>query len=505
MIKLLSRILSFTAFFSKSRKALNARMRQRFTPRQLAAIAAAVCMLAAILVLFVPPYLGVANDGTVSAIIHESGLRFLSDKEADNYGNYFLRLYGKGYAQPGAFTLHLLVIRCAKFLDDLLTRDAFFDVRFLALIYFLFYGPAVFLVIREALERVHNFSEQMVITVLGVIIFSDISLLTYFNSLYPDPLLLILMLYTVGFAMGLQREKTGLISIGLMTLSVCLLCLVRRHCFVVGICFVLVCFALLRALTDSRQRVALLMCSVLIMGCSVYSLFALNDEFTLTSKIHAMTRGVLLQSRNPEKSLQEFGIDGCYAMLTDNSLYDPLPQTREENPLLAEDFTGRYNTGTIGIYYLRHPNAAISMLDIGVKASFDLRRNGCGNYEKSAHMPEGAQSVFWSMYSIYKLRSAPRTIGYLLALILGFILMSGRKTFRTDGIPERFHYVYVCIMGVISASILANLFYIFLRSGDAQIVQYRFLPGICMDLLLYFVLSEVLYRLNILESDGDKK
>jgi hypothetical protein len=43
------------------------------------------------------------------------------------------------------------------------------------------------------------------------------------------------------------------------------------------------------------------------------------------------------------------------------------------------------------------------------------------------------------------------------------------------------------------------------RSGDAQLSQYNMVLGVCMDLLSYYVLSEILYKLNILERKNEEK
>jgi hypothetical protein len=236
----------------------------------------------------------------------------------------------------------------------------------------------------------------------------------------------------------------------------------------------------------------------------LFSIYGLDDEFTDTSKYHAMTRGVLLQSKNPEETLEEFHINGSYAMLTDTSLYDSYPATTEDNPLIQEGFLDQYRIMDIGIYYLRHPSTLLGMLDIGIKSSFDLRRNYCGNYEESYGMPKRAQTAFWSAYGIYKMRSAPKTIGYLVLLIVAFVAMSGRKMFQRKGVPERFHYVYLCVMAVVAFIGVGDILYVMIRSGDAQLTQYQFLMGLSMDFLFYFVLTEILYKLNILETKNEE-
>lgn len=484
--------------FQSVRGRINRRMRNQYSPQILSSIVTACCGVLVFIALFVPPYCGMANDGTVSQTMKTLGLQYLQDDVSSNYNNYFVRVYQNITPGEGAATLHLWFLRLARALDYLFTRDTLFDVRFAGILYCILYLPAIYLLTKSALERLQFFTESMVVSGAVVLIFADISLLSYFNSLYPEPLILIGVLYLAGAAMKLQkssgREAGTLI---LFCVSALVLAFTRKYCFLVCLGAVAFLILFMRVCTV-RKYLVLILSGVLLAG-GLTSSVMMPDDFTDTSHIHAMTRGVLLQSNNPEKTLEEFNIDGSYALLADVSMYDVMPVSEEENPLLQHGFIDRYTTSDIVLHYMRHPGNYISMLDLGVKSSIDLRRVYCGNYEQSEGLPPRAQSPFWSVYSNYKSRSAPKTIGYLVVLIAAFVLMSGRKSFPSNGEPERFHYVYLLVMTLITFMGVAGLSYIFVRSGDAQLSQFHFLPGVCMDLLLFYILTEILDKLNILE------
>lgn len=488
------------------RQKINQWMQDRISARGLALIAAAFSGLILCWLLFVSPYMGVANDGTVSETMSLVGLSYTSDEVSDNYNNYFVRVYQNVYAESGTVTAHILLLRLARAVDYLFTRDTFFDVRFLAAIYLVLYLPAIYLIVRAALERLTYFNEYMIAAVAGVLIFADGSYGVYFNSLYPEPLLFIALLYVAACAMMLQKQtKFTPLYLCLFVFWALVLCFTRRHCFMVGLVAAAFCVLLLRLFESFPARLGLVTAAVLLAGGTAASLAVMPEEFTDTSKVHAMTRGVLLQSNDPEETLEQFGINSSYALLTDVSLYDTPSLTEEDNPLLQSGFLDKYNTGTIALYYLRHPKALISMLDLGIKASFDLARYYCGNYEQSAGMPERAQNVFWSMWSIFKQRSAPKTIGYMVILIIAYCVMAGRKMYTVSKTPERLHFIYLLTMAGITLIGVANMCYVILQSGDAQLTQYNMVMGVCMDLLFYYVLIEILYKLNILEKGKKAK
>ena len=211
-----------------------------------------------------------------------------------------------------------------------------------------------------------------------------------------------------------------------------------------------------------------------------------------------MTRGVLLQSANPEKTLSEFGIDGSYAMLTDISLYDQYPAAEEAEYYMQNGFLNRYSTLDIGLYYLRHPGAMLSMLDLGIRSAMNTTRDYCGNYLRSAGMPARARSVFMGAYGVFKARSMPHTAAYPVLLMIVCAVLSRQGWWRKKE-PDRFYYVYFCTTMIAFLTIAAHLTEIILWGGDAQLTQYNLISGFSIDILMLFTLSELLHRLNILE------
>ena len=499
--RFLNGLRSIVLFFARARKGFNEKLAKRYSSRAVGFCAAAISGLLLIIMLFVPPFLGVADDGSLSAVMHGSGLDFFDREVRELYNNYYVRQYRLTEPSGSFVSSQAVFLSLAKGLDYLFTRDSVFDTRFLALIYGALYLPAVGLVVTQAANRVQFPSEGIVIGVFGVILFADVSYVTYFNSLYPEALWLICLLYCAGFAMALQKSPKwdaayllGFAASGLV------LCFVEKHCAVLGIFLALFCLKQMR-LRDARMQAKVLavLLSVVLLGGSFYSYFTVSSRFTESSKLHAMTRGVLLESTNPEKSLAEFGIASSYEMLTDISAYDYYPLTEAANPALESGFYDHYTMLDLGLYYARHPGSMISMLDIAVKASFNVRREFCGNYEESVGMPPMGKSAFFSFSSNFKVRSAPKTIGYLLFLVIVFIAVLSRRMVRGEP-RSRFRTVALDTLEMLTLLAVLHAVGIILASGDAELTRYGLIMSVCVDLLTYFVFSEILHRLNVLET-----
>lgn len=334
--------------------------------------------------------------------------------------------------------------------------------------------------------------------------FADVSYLTYFNSLYVEAVLLIGLMYLFAAAISLQKEtKRSNWYLGLIVVDSIVLCMTKNHCYLIG--FIVGVFFYLQARLKENKyvKVRYYLITLILCFAGIISLNSVDSDFDEISKLHAMTRGVLLQSDNPVETLQEFNIDGSFSMLTDVSLYDEYPATTIDNEVLQEEFLDKYSTFRITLYYVRHPGAFVSMLDLAIKSSFQLRKSNCGNYERSVGMPEMSQSIFWSAFSTFKIRSAPKTIGYLAVLIFAYVVMSA-KNIKAKGKFVRSYYVYLTTMFIITLIGISHAAYIIISTGDAQLGQYGFILGFCMDCLFYFVLAEILHKLNLFEHKGEE-
>lgn len=508
MGKLLSRLAGCLAALWRQRQRLNQWMARRYTSAMLALIGTAVCLAVAVYALLVSPCLGVANDSIGNQKMSEYGLSY---READrgedparfSSNEYFTRAYETARTGEPIHSSQNLFVRAAMALDAVVTSDGLFDVRFLALVYLALYLPAVYLVLKAGLERVRYFSEAVAVTALGVLIFADISYLVLFNSLYSDGLILICLLYIAGASMSLQREGRGQTAFQLVLAAAgMVLCLLEKRFFLAGILVAVLLVAQVRIMGGPGRIVAGAL-AALMLGTAVFSLYWGGQEFDDTSKLHSVTRGVLLQSRNPDRTLEELGIDASYSLLTDQSLYDYYPPSEISNPVLQHGFLDRYDALDVAVYYGRHPGDLVMMLNNAVSSALRLRRDYCGNYERSAGMPAMARSVSFSAWSMFKERSLPSTIGYLVLLIIAFAAMSGPKVFNRKAV-HRWDYAYFSTMLAVTAIGVADITAVICLSGDAQLAQCSMTFGVTLDLLLYFVVAEILHKLNILEGKNEK-
>ena len=110
----------------------NRRMGKLYSPDLAALTGAALVLVMAAFTLFIPPFVGVADDGSLNDILLGSGLGYRGQDLVYPTGAYFVRVYLHSTYLPEGISAHRLLIRFAMWVDDQFTHDNLFDLRFLA-------------------------------------------------------------------------------------------------------------------------------------------------------------------------------------------------------------------------------------------------------------------------------------------------------------------------------------------------------------------------------------
>ena len=462
------------------------------SPARAAAIAAVIIMC---LALMVTPLVGMADNGDFYRTANGQGIYKLDRYEPDQYLNYFSHSYGVyqyyNEYESSIFTTQLPLIFAAKQLDNVITRDALFDIRFMSGMLILYAALAIYLLVSYATYHLQGGAGYW-IAALGVLLFADTGYTAYFNSFYAEGLVLTSFLCAAACALLMtQRRYSPYALLALMTLNGLILTGTKQQNAPVGILLGLLCVILMLVLsreTEPTKRyiknkrmfriVAIAAGAVLCAGgIAVYAL--IPKEFVTINQYHAMTRGVLMTAENPEQALEEFGVGRQFALLNNSIYYERYPAIKVEDPLLTEQFYSKYGFVSVMTYYLRHPAQLFQMIDIAAKEAYAIRPEAIGNYERSYGAAPGAKTDFFTLYSSFKLATAPKTIGFILvwAILAGVICHKNRGK-----------------LAIVLTSILIGLSQIgvsIIGAGDADLSKHIFLYNVTFD-FVNFVCASVL-------------
>ena len=485
----------------------NARLGKLYSPNTAAFTGTAIVLVMAVVLLFIPPYIGVADDGSLQDVMRGVGLGYRPQDLEAATGAYYVRFLMHSTYEFHGISTHRMLIRAAMWLDDQFTHDNLFDLRFMAAMYLALYLPAVFLVLRNIASRVKVAAEATFLVIIGALMLGDAATLACFSSLYPDAAFLVLMLYCMGFCMSMQHKGDGWMQLGFLGLMAAgsALALTERHCAMVGIVLTVFCMRQIRIVDRTvRYGILAVISASVLLAASVVGLTAGTSRFTEASHLHAMTNGVLLRSQNPENTLAEFDIEPRFETLADISAYEEYPYALSGNPEIQRDFMDRYSAGTIALHYVRHPFEYTGLLELGTRAAFETARNYTGNFERSAGFPEYARNGLLVFYSNFKANSLPRTLGFLaIVTVMYWALFRRQRGLRREQrrwTPRERQIMLDTFLCLLAAGIL-DISAVICISGTAELERYHILYGFCIDGMLMLFVAEILHRLNIISAE----
>lgn len=466
----------------------------RYASPSLLAAAAVLAISAA--ALFVKPYIGMADNGDYFRILYSNGIYFNAPDYAGQYFGYFVKHYGIfQYFNENGATLsssQSLFVRLALQLNTWFLDGRTFDIRIQAAIYLTLYTAAVYMLV-EALTLRAPAKRGYVIAALAIFIFGDTAYTAYFNSFYSEALMLIMSLFVLASGLLIYRRRfNDYAMLAVFVISSLLLVTSKQQNAPLGILIALFGICLLLARRDRPYRLSATGGLTLLLVVSIASYVLIPQEFVNINKYHAMTRGVLPDSSDPEQSLESMGIDGRYSLLSGTIYYEPYTTIDVNSNKMLTEFYDKFGFGKVLAYYATHLDQAGRMLNLAAKDAFTTRPEAMGNYEKSEGLAFGAQTHFFSLYSMLKKALTPKTFGFIFLwtiVVVGLYMPSFVSAVRTKNRRQAVRLPLLLMMILLG---LAGIAISIVGAGDADLAKHEFMFTIVFDLVTFMTVSDAI-------------
>ncbi|MFD1269763.1 hypothetical protein [Paenibacillus motobuensis] len=460
-------------------------------------LATSLVLIITVFVLFVPPYIGMADNGDYFRILYSNGLYFNNPDYDSLYFGYFNKEFGIfQYFNENAemyTSSQSLLIRISIWINQWFNSQVF-DIRVQAVLLTIMYMGAVYLFV-EALTWKMKRKYGYIVAVLAVFLFADTAYTAFFNSFFGESLVWIMLIYLFASGLLLFRNRyNDYAMMAIFFISGLLLTTSKQQNAPVGIIIAVVGIVLIfiRKQRSFRAMMASSLAILMVAGIATYVL--IPKEFVNVNKYHAMTRGVLMQSEDPEATLKSFGINRQYAILNGTIHYEPYTTVDVNSQILEDSFYNHYGFVSILGYYLTHLDQAGKMMNLAAKSAFTIRPPAMGNYEQSVGKPFGAQTSFFSGYSELKKALAPKTFGFIVIWILVIIglyaphFIAAIKAKHIRSMIRLPLFLMMILMG------LSGIFVSIIGAGDADLSKHEFLFTASFDLVTFAVIADAICR-----------
>jgi hypothetical protein len=392
-------------------------------PRLRAGEIVLVALFTAIVVfqLFIPPSIGLANNGDFSKVIGRFSLAPSSLDTSEEYKYFTARwVYDRAFYWMSDDRSSELIPISAAVQIGWWFSSLVFDIRILGAIHaVLWIGCfAVFLGLLRPLAGWWKY----VIGVVAAFIFTDVSYIAYCNSFYTDVAAFVFLAWAVVLWLHLINSRRPSAGLFVIFLGAAILCVSSKsqHAPLAVFLGVLAVVAAL-SFQGKRRTMAALAASLLIPAVAAVTFRVMPDLEKGPAQYAVIFISILHRSPAPLDDLRELGLGPEYLRYADY-----WPQRPSDDPLANPEwraqFVSRTNYGRIAEFYLRHPWRAAAIVYRVLEHRADRRNTGLGNYECSYGLPAGTQTKsfgWWSNSRSALFRVAPWHIVAWYAAILG--------------------------------------------------------------------------------------
>jgi hypothetical protein len=433
--------------------------------------------------LFVPPSIGLANNGDFGKMIGRFSLAPRSLDTSEEY-RYFTAhwVYDRSSQWVSDDRSSELILISAAVLTGWWFSSHMFDIRILGAIQALLW-IACFAAFLPLLRRLTGW-RRYIAGIAALFIFTDVSYVAYCNSFYTDVAALLMLAWAVVVWLRFinsQRPSAGLFVI-FVTASIFCVSSKSQHALLAMLFYVLGVVAALSFECRWHTRVAIAL-SLLIPLAAVVTFEVMPDSEKAPAQYAVIFMSILHQSSNPLEDARELGLGPEYLRYVD---YWPLNPS--DDPLANSEwralFVSRTNYERIAKFYLRHPWSTLEIIYRVLKNRASRLRPELGNYEQKYGFPSGAETRSFGWWSA--LRSALFRIApwHIAAWYAGILVIGCRLVIRPTTVPARISLfaVILAAMGLIELAVssLAD-------AGETE--RHLFLFHVITDFTLMLVIT----------------
>jgi len=433
--------------------------------------------------LMVKPVIGVADNGDFDRIMKSVGLEYLTKEYGERYFGHIHREYGmqdvfispKGYY----FSSSVPIVAAAVSLKKLVNNNGIFDIRFLAFVYSILFLFTVYLLLRHNKQKIPF--ANWVLAALVVLVFADIGYISYFNSLFSEPVSFLFMLMTVGLGLIIaQKEKPSIwLLIGFYAAAIFLVGSKLQNA-PTGMLIILLGLRLWFMRREIKWRAVIIVASVLLVATMGASYKLTSGALKACNMYHSVFIGILKDSPDVEKDLAELGLNKELAVLAETRIYQRDLPIDPMGLYVREEFFGKISRTDVILFYMKHPLRYLQKLDNTAKLSFYIRPDYLGNYEKAEGIKYRQMTKTFSLWSSIKGKIFPKSLIFLVLFYLAYFAVVIRGYFKSKSLSRRF---YLDIFMILGLTCISQLMIPVLGDGETDLLKHMFFFNVCFDIM----------------------
>jgi hypothetical protein len=435
--------------------------------------------------LFVPPSIGLANNGDFSKIM---GLFNLGAPRGDEYAYVHLtyRFDDTYHWEAGYYSSETLLAAAPIALKRNLSKDRSFNLRWMGFVHGLLFLLAVYLM-QGLLIPVDGW-RWFILWAFTTIGFGDVMYVSYFNSLYMDAAAYVFLMLSVVLFLRAAAWRRKSDAIGLV-ICVALLLFSKSQHAILGVWIAPLFTFFGGALWPGNGRLFAIISTIIVSAAALVGVELVPFDYAAHGYYSVIFWQVLPHSTNVNADLHALGLDESYAIFVGTHAFSSESGFRD--PAFTDAFMRRTSYVKVGWFFLTHPRAAYLALD-GSVGEGGRQRPAMGNFDRSVGLPPFSESRTFALWS-----DAKRALfhGHGIRYGIFYLLISGLAC--ALALVRRRTMTSVLVAGVCVIAAMGITEVLIASLADAvDVTRHHFIAAAMLDLELLIVLWMLLSGLK---------
>jgi hypothetical protein len=432
--------------------------------------------------LFLPPVLGMADNGDFARLLVFFDLTHSPTDKADRYFGFFTRHYvvdaaeAKKYSPPGFISSELVFMAGPVGINRPLGR-ATFDLLELGVVHVAVFAVCTFFLLYAS--RPFAGPVRTAAVILGLIVFTDIAYIAYFNSFYSESATFLFFIIVAACAYGAISSGRHRIAWLVAYFAAVSAFLLAKYQNIVLLPIFLFFGGLLVKRWDERRYFRAYLVFSLVACYGGYQFYISSPDVISDAVLYnSVFSGILVDSPTPQDDLSALGLDRGYAKFAGSTAFEP--ESLRFNPEFLRKFRETVNVGALFRFYLTRPARLLGALNRTVGYAFQLRP-ALGNYERSLGYPPLAISRSWAMWSSLRSAVLPRNLGVVVAIAILYLALLSRRWLRDQSRLARLNLEWSALIAIMA---FAQLVVIAISDGILDLTKHAYLFNLLFDSML---------------------
>lgn len=366
-------------------------MHPQFLPVLFGVVAASVALLE----LFVPTAIGLADNGDELRMACRLGVTPDYGASHKLFESFVHFTYHSGAVIKGVNCEYRssseLPLRFSEALSSFLPGGHALDLRVAGVFYALCFGLGVALLVAALPMRTWIRATAGVVLTL---VLGDIAFVAYFSSGYSEPLAFVGLLIVVGLLMQGWRQRDDPRIGWLFATTAMAVAIVLAKPQYGPLALVLGVALVVRPIGGHSQqdraaaRVMPVLCACVVVAGGIFAVATNPADLRKVNRYNSFFAGVLGRSPNPKADLRAFGLPPDLAKYAGTDAFDHPNAVSDPSYV---DVPKKVDEYTIGTFYLARPSRALSRMAAGLRSGADPRLGYLGMHPESRGLRPGAR------------------------------------------------------------------------------------------------------------------